>query len=129
MERLRSHLRWRNINLLLFVLVLVALGVVLGPIALTAPTVLRVTPADGVADATPAGAVQIVFSQWLRSDSVQSAVALDPPVEFAVIGSGFPRLGPATVTIQPTGGLRYGTKYRLTLGAGVRNMLGRAFEQ
>ncbi len=129
MERLRPYLRWRNINLLLFVLILVALGVVLGPIALNAPTVLRVTPADGAADANPAAGVQIVFSQWVRPDSVQSAVAFDPPAEFVVIGSGFPRPGPATVTIQPTGGLRYGAKYRLTLGAGVRNMLGRALEQ
>src|SRR6478672_4468040 len=129
MQHLRPYLRWRNINLVLFALILVALGSVLGPIASTAPTVLRVTPADGAADANPAAGVQIVFSQWVRPDSVQSAVAFDPPVEFAVIGSGFPQLGPATITIQPTGGLRYGAKYRLTLGAGVRNMLGRASEQ
>ena len=36
MERLHPYLRWRNINLVLFALVLVALGVVLGPIALNA---------------------------------------------------------------------------------------------
>src|SRR5215213_7791805 len=129
MERLHPYLRWRNINLVLFALILVALGVVLGPIALSAPTVLRVTPADGVADANPAAGIQLVFSQWVRPDSVQSTVAFDPPVEFTVIGAGFPRLGPATLTIQPTGGLRYGAKYRLTLGAGTRNMLGRASEQ
>ena len=129
MERLRPYLRWRTINLVLFALILVALGVVLGPIALNSPTLLRVTPADGVADANPAAGVQLVFSQWVRPDSVQSAVTFDPPVEFVVIGAGFPQLGPATVTIQPTGGLRYGEKYRLTLGAGVRNMLGRASEQ
>src|SRR6187401_115172 len=124
MERLHPYLRWRNINLVLFVLVVVALGVVLGPIALTAPTVLRVTPADGAADANPAAGIQIIFSQWVRPDAVQSAVAFDPPVDFAVIGAGFPQLGPSTVTIQPTGGLRYGAKYHLTLAAGVRNMLG-----
>src|SRR5215212_1243628 len=129
MERLHSYLRWRNINLVLFALILVVLGVVLGPVALNAPTVLRVTPADGAADANPAAGIQLVFSQWVRPDSVQSAVAFDPPVEFTVIGAGCPRLGPATVTIQPTGGLHYGAKYRLTLGAGVRNMLGRASEQ
>src|SRR5215212_3607022 len=100
MERLRPYLRWRNINLVLFALLLVALGVVLGPIALTTPTVLRVTPADGGADANPVAGIQIVFSQWVRPDSVQNAVAFDPPVEFAVFGSGFPQLGPATVTIQ-----------------------------
>ncbi|MEP7187742.1 MAG: Ig-like domain-containing protein, partial [Roseiflexaceae bacterium] len=129
MERLRPYLRWRTINLVLFALILVALGVVLGPIALNAPAVLRVTPADGVANANPAAGIQLVFSQWVRPDSVQSAVAFDPPVAFAVIGAGFPQLGPAIVTIQPTGGLRYAAKYRLTLGAGVRNMLGRASEQ
>src|SRR5437763_11360077 len=98
MERLHPYLRWRNINLMLFALLLAALGVVLGPIALTAPTVLRVTPADGASAANPAAGVQIVFSQWVRPDSVQSAVTFDPPIEFAVIGSGFPRLGPASVT-------------------------------
>jgi len=129
MERLRPYLRWRTINLLLVALILVALGTVLGPIALTAPTLLRVTPADGVIDANPAAGIQLVFSQWVRPDSVQSAVAFDPPVEFVVIGAGFPQLGPATVTIQPTGGLHYGAKYRLTLGARVRNMFGRVSEQ
>src|SRR5690349_9177521 len=106
MERLRPYLRWRNINLLLFALVLIALGVVFGPIALNPPAVLQITPADGAADANPAAGIQIRFSQWVRPDSVQSAVAFDPPVEFAVLGSGFPRPGPALVTIQPTGGLR-----------------------
>ncbi len=129
MKNLHPYLRWRNINLVLFALILVALGVVLGPIALNGPTVLRVTPADGAADANPAAGVQIVFSQWVRPDSVQEAVAFDPPAEFVVIGSGFPRPGPSIVTIQPTGGLRYGAKYRLRVGAGVRNMLGRTLEQ
>ncbi|HEU5097975.1 MAG TPA: Ig-like domain-containing protein, partial [Roseiflexaceae bacterium] len=129
MERLRPYLRWRYINLLLFALILVALGVVLGPIALNRPAVLQVTPADGAADANPTAGVQILFSQWVRPDSVQSALAFDPPVEFAVIGSGFPRPGPSLVTIQPTGGLRYGAKYRLAIGPGVRNMLGRELEQ
>src|SRR3954449_2245984 len=105
MERLRPYLRWRTINLVLFALILVALGVVLGPIALNAPTGLRVTPADGAADANPAAGIQIVFSQWVRPDSVQGALSFDPPVDFVAIGSGFPRLGPTTVTIQPTGGL------------------------
>src|SRR5690242_8169678 len=115
MERLYPYLRWRNINMALFALLLVALGVVLGPIALTAPAVVRVAPADGMADANPAAGVQISFSQWVRPDSVQSAVAFDPPVDFTVVGAGFPRLGPATLTIQPTGGLRYGAKYHLTV--------------
>src|SRR5690242_7840915 len=129
MERLRSYLRWRNINLALLALVLIALGVVLGPIALNPPAVLQITPADDAADANPAAGIQITFSQWVRPDSVQSALVLDPPVEFSVIGAGFPRPGPSVVTIQPTGGLRYGAHYRLTIGAGVRNMLGRALEQ
>ena len=97
MERLHSYLRWRNINLVLFALLLAALGVVLGPVALTTPTVLRFTPAEGAADANPAAGIQLVFSQWVRPDSVQNAVTFDPPVEFAVIGSGFPRLGPTTL--------------------------------
>jgi uncharacterized protein YfaS (alpha-2-macroglobulin family) len=129
MERLHPHLRWRNINLVLFGLILIALGIVFGPVALNAPTVLRVTPADGASGANPAAGVQIVFSQWVRPESVQSAVSFDPPAEFAVIGSGFPRPGPAIITIQPAGGLRYGASYRLSLAAGVRNMLGRASDQ
>jgi len=68
------------------------------PIALTAPTVVRVTPADGAADANTAVGIQIIFSQWVRPDSVQSAVAFDPPVDFAVIGAGFPPQSLSLVT-------------------------------
>src|SRR4051794_36439966 len=125
MERLRPYLRWRNINIALFILILLALGLVLGPIALSPPTVVTITPADGAADANPQSGVQIVFSQWVRPDSVQRVITFDPPVEFAVIGSGFPRPGRSIVTIQPVGGLRYGVKYRMMLGAGVQNVFGR----
>ena len=75
MERLRSYLRWRNINIVLLALVLVALGVVLALLALAGPRIVQVTPADGAADANPLAGVQITFSQWVRPDSVRQAVA------------------------------------------------------
>ena len=81
----------------LFALLLVGAGrACWGRSALTAPTVLQVTPADGTADANPAAGVQIVFSQWVRPGlGRQSAVAFDPPVEFASIAREASReLGP-----------------------------------
>ena len=80
MERLRAYLRWRTINIVLFVLILLALGGILGPLALNGPALVSITPADGATDANPQASIQLVFSQWVRPDSVQSAVTFDPPV-------------------------------------------------
>jgi uncharacterized protein YfaS (alpha-2-macroglobulin family) len=128
MERMRPYLRLRYLNLALLVLVLAALALVGGPLALDGPKVVQVTPADGTADANPQAGVQITFSQWVRADSLRAALAFDPPVEFSVLDPGWPRAGATTVTVQPAGGLRYGAKYRLTVGAGVQNLFGRAMD-
>src|SRR5262245_56269584 len=105
MERLRPYLRWRNINILLALALIVALGVVFGPIAATGPKILEVTPSDGAADANPQAGLQIVFSQWVQPGSVERAVKFDPPIEFTVVEPGFPRAGASTVLIQPKAGL------------------------
>ncbi|HEX9370271.1 MAG TPA: Ig-like domain-containing protein, partial [Roseiflexaceae bacterium] len=129
MERLRPYLRLRYINITLLALVVLAAGAVFGPIALSGPQVVGVSPADGAASANPQVGVQITFSQWVRPESVRRAVSFDPPVEFTVAEPGLPRAGAALVVIQPQGGLRYGTTYRVTIAAGVQNMFGRALEQ
>src|SRR6266498_719012 len=129
MERLRSYLRWRNINLFLATLVLIALGAVFGPIAARGPRVVQSSPTDGVADANPQAGIQIVFSQWVRPDSVRDAIAFDPPIEFTVDAPSFPRAGATMVIIKPQGGLRYGASYRMTLNNGVRNLFGRTLDQ
>src|SRR4051812_3968637 len=129
MERLRYYLRWRNINIALATLVLIAAGVVFGPLAATAPRVVQLTPSDGAADANPQAGVQIMFSQWVRPDSLRGAVSFDPPIEFDVDAPSFPRAGATLVTIRPRGGLRYGASYRLALAPGVQNLFGRALEQ
>src|SRR5690349_13049620 len=129
MERLRSYLRWRYINLLLAMLVLIALGVAFGPIAVRGPQVLQSSPSDGVTDANPQAGIQIVFSQWVWPDSVRRAVTFDPPVDFTVDAPSFPRAGATLVTIKPRGGLRYGVGYQMTLSNGVQNLFGRALEQ
>jgi uncharacterized protein YfaS (alpha-2-macroglobulin family) len=129
MERLRYYLRWRNINIALAALVLIAAGVVFGPLAAGGPRVVQVAPSDGAADANPQAGVQIVFSQWVRPDSVRGAVSFDPPVEFDVDAPSFPRAGATLVTIQPRGGLRYGASYRMTLADGVQNLFGRTIAQ
>jgi len=129
MERLRSYLRWRNINLFLAVLVVIALGVVLGPIAARGPRVVQSSPVDGTTDANPQAGIQIVFSQWVRPESVRSAVTFDPPVEFTVVAPSFPGAGATLVTIKPQGGLRYGASYRMNLSSSVQNLFGRTLDQ
>jgi uncharacterized protein YfaS (alpha-2-macroglobulin family) len=129
MERFRSYLRWRNINILLATLVLIALGVVFGPIAARGPVGLRSIPADGTADANPQAGIQIEFSQWVRPDSLRGAIVFDPPVEFTVDAPRFPRAGATLVTIKPQGGLRYGAAYRMTVNNSVQNLFGRTLEQ
>jgi len=129
MERLRSYLRWRNINLFLATLVLIALGAVFGPIAARGPRVVQSSPTDGVADANPQAGIQIVFSQWVRPDSVRDAITFDPPIEFTVDAPSLPRAGATMVIIKPQGGLRYGASYRMTLNNGVRNLFGRTLDQ
>src|SRR5437867_6543120 len=116
MQRLRSYLTWRTIPIAIAALLVVILGVLFAPLALAGPTVVQVTPADGVADANPQAGIRVEFSQWVRPGSIAGAVKLDPPAEFTVVADSFPRPGPATVLIQPMGGLRYGTRYSLTLG-------------
>src|ERR1700712_3999096 len=59
MERLRTFLRWRNINIALFLLILIAIGGVLGPLALSGPALVGITPADGATDANPQAGIQI----------------------------------------------------------------------
>lgn len=129
MERRRSFFRWRNINIALAALVLLVAGLVFGPIAVRGPQIVSITPADGTKDANPQGGIQIVFSQWVRPDSVRAAVRFEPPVDFTVNAPSFPRAGASTVTIEPQGGLRYGAAYRLQIGGAVQNLFGRALEQ
>jgi hypothetical protein len=122
MERRRSFFRWRNINIALAALVLLVAGLVFGPIAVRGPQIVSITPADGTKDANPQGGIQIVFSQWVRPDSVRAAVRFEPPVDFTVNAPSFPRAGASTVTIEPQGGLRYGAAYRLQIGGAVQNL-------
>ncbi|MBK9713609.1 MAG: Ig-like domain-containing protein [Kouleothrix sp.] len=129
MERLRPYLRLRYINAALFALVVLVAALVFGPLALSGPAIVGVTPAEGAADANPQAGIQIVFSQWVRPGSLRAALAFDPPVEFTVSEPGLPRAGASLVIVQPQGGLRYGVKYRLTVGVGVQNMLGRTLDQ
>jgi uncharacterized protein YfaS (alpha-2-macroglobulin family) len=129
MEHLRSYLRWRNINIALTALVLVGAGLVFGPLALRGPQIISVTPANGAQDANPQGGIQIVFSQWVRADSLRQAVRFDPPVDFTVDAPSLPRAGTTTVTIKPQAGLRYGSAYRLVIDGSVQNLLGRTLDQ
>ncbi|WP_409570018.1 Ig-like domain-containing protein [Kouleothrix sp.] len=129
MERRRSLLRWRNINAVLLALVLLAAGLAFGPLALGGPRLISSTPADGARDANPQAGIQLVFSQWVRPESLRQAVRFDPPLDFTLDAPSLPRAGATTVTIKPAGGMRYGAAYRLVVGAGVSNLFGRTLDQ
>lgn len=98
-------------------------GALAAPLALSGPAVVSVTPPDGERAFNPQQPIRIVFSQPVRAESVQQAVALDPPAPFTVELDG-----PSAALVWPEGGLVYGAQYRLTVGRGVQNVLGRAMD-
>jgi alpha-2-macroglobulin len=129
MNRLRPYLIPRNMIVAAVALLLVALSVPLGPLALSGPQVVAIAPADGTGDANPQAPIRVEFDQWVSLGSVGSAVTLDPPAEFTVAQDGVPRPWGSAVLIQPKGALRYGARYTLRLNNQVRNILGRAIAQ
>ena len=129
MNRLRRFLTLRAIVAAVVALLLIGLGALLAPMALSGPKVVAMTPADGAADANPRAGIRVEFDQWVSPGTVASAVAFDPPVEFTVAGADLPRPGRTAVLIQPKDGLRYGARYHMTLAATVRNLLGRPLDR
>ncbi|MCU0491067.1 MAG: Ig-like domain-containing protein, partial [Chloroflexaceae bacterium] len=113
----------RNIIIALIGLVALLVGVFAAPLALRGPQVVAISPADGSQTVNPLAPFRIEFDQWVQADSLRTAVSLEPaaPFELAVERN--------VATLTPQGGLRYGASYRLTIGAGVRNLLGRSMEQ
>ncbi len=93
------------------------------PLALSGPAVVSVTPPDGDQAVNPRAPIRIVFSQPVRLGSVERSLAFEPPVDFTVAMDG-----PSAVLVHVPDGLRYGASYRLMVGPGVQNWLGRALE-
>lgn len=113
---------------ILFVVValLIAVGVAgffLLPMLLSGPHIVQLSPADGLTNANPQEPIRIEFDQWVRVESVADALSFDPPVPFTLQASR------ATVLVQPEGGLRYGTRYRITIAPTVKNLVGRSLDQ
>lgn len=117
MKSFHSYLTRRNILIAIGAIVIVALGAVLGPMALAGPRILRVTPSDGAADVSPQSAFRIEFDQWVLPDSIETTI--EPPVPFTI------QWQRNTVVLQPQSGLSYATRYRLTVKS-ARNILGRS---
>lgn len=102
-------------------LVLIA-GIFAGPLVLSGPRVTLVEPIDGAQAVNPQAPLRIEFSQAVQADSLATALRFDPALEWDLEVQG------GVVLIRPSGGLQYGADYTLTIGAGVRNTLGRASE-
>ncbi|HEU4323243.1 MAG TPA: Ig-like domain-containing protein [Roseiflexaceae bacterium] len=113
------------------VLVVVVLGLLFGPLALRGPAVTEISPVDGEAKANPKAPIRVVFDQWVRPESVASAVTVDPPARFSVTADPNTPASPwgSAVLITPEDGLEYGARYRVTIGAGAANLLGRTLAQ
>jgi uncharacterized protein YfaS (alpha-2-macroglobulin family) len=127
MERLKSFLILRNTLLIIFGVVVLAAGIVLAPMALRGPQVVQISPADNANNTNPQGQIRLEFDQWVRPATVATALQLDPPSTLIVVDTG--RFPTRSVTLQPQDGLRYGAEYRMTLGTGVKNLLGRSLDQ
>ncbi len=123
MQRKPFYLRPRLLVAAVLGLLVLGLAVVFGPLLLAGPTVVQITPANASQAFNPQSSIRIEFDQWVRADSVAAAVTLDPPAAFSVRSDG------KAVLIQPTAELAYGTNYRLTINAGVKNILGRSSAQ
>jgi alpha-2-macroglobulin len=106
----------------LVALIALVAGGLAAPLLLNGPSVVSVTPPEGERAANPRAPVRIVFSQPVRLDSVERAVAFEPPLAFTVAPDG-----PNAVALDVSE-MAYGASYRLTIGAGVQNILGRSLD-
>src|SRR5690348_5465371 len=104
MERLRPLLRAPYLIGAALAIAAIALGAIFGPLALSGPRVLSVTPADGTAGANPQAPIRVELSQQPQPGSIAGAIALDPPAEFTASPDG------SAIVITPQGGLRYDTR-------------------
>lgn len=103
-------------------LILIVVAVLAGPLILSAPQIVRIEPPDGAEMVNPQAPLRIEFNQPVRKDSLVAALRIEPSVELEVEMQG------GVALVRPVGGLQYGAEYTLTVGAGVRNALGRATE-
>lgn len=110
-----------GVGLVLLIIVIIA-AVLVGPLLLSAPQVVRIDPPDGAEMVNPQAPLRIEFSQSVQKDSLVAALKIEPSVDITVDVQG------SVALVQPVGGLQYGAEYTLIIGAGVRNALGRATE-
>ncbi|GEM_PF-56985 len=119
-------IRPRYLLIVVLIGLLVGVSIPTGPLLISGPRLLEATPADQASDVNPQAPLQLVFDQWVNTESLSKAISFNPPVEFTVEHAESPRPWRSVINVVPSGGLRYGQRYTLTLGAGVRNLLGRA---
>ncbi|HEY0602747.1 MAG TPA: Ig-like domain-containing protein [Herpetosiphonaceae bacterium] len=117
MKPFRSYLTRRKILIAVAAIVVLALGAILGPLALAGPRIVRVTPSDGATDVSPQSAFRVEFDQWVLPDSIEATI--EPPVPFTI------QWQRSAIVLTPQSGLNYNTRYRLTVKS-ARNILGRA---
>ncbi|MDW8148055.1 MAG: Ig-like domain-containing protein [Roseiflexaceae bacterium] len=103
-------------------LILIIVAILAGPLLLSAPQIVRIDPPDGAEMVNPQAPLRIEFSQPVQKDSLVKALRIEPSVDLTIDMQGNVAL------VRPVGGLQYGVEYTLTVGAGVRNALGRATE-
>ncbi len=101
-------------------IVLVAIGIIVGPVALNGPRVLKTIPADGEQAANPQAELRIELSQAVQPGSL-GGIALDPPIPMTSTVEG------TILHIKPQQALRYNTPYRLTI-AGLKNQFSRTLD-
>src|SRR5437016_439740 len=123
MNRLRTYFAPRNIIFALVAVLLVAGGVVFGPLVVSGPKVTNISPRDGVNDANPQETIRVEFNQWVTPEMVAGAVKLDPPADFTVVAADRALPWHAVLLIQPKDGLKYDTSYHLTLEGTIKNVI------
>jgi uncharacterized protein YfaS (alpha-2-macroglobulin family) len=126
MQRLRTFLTLRIVSVALAALLVAALGVLFGPLAISGPHLVAIAPGDGAAGVNPRASISVEFDQWVAPESL--ALRFEPPVEYTLAAAEPLRPWRSLLVIRPKGELRYGAHYRLSID-GASNLLGRTLAQ
>ena len=91
-----------------------------------APTVVSATPSSGATGVSPSGPFTIDFSEPMEAATIAGGVSLTPATGGAAHPVTVAKVDPTTYTVTPAGPLAQWTQYKLTVGAGAKDVQGQS---